>query len=74
MKRLHVHVSVDDLVQSIRFYSTLFAFDTVLTVPACLSLWARRRYPVAVGWVTVGAAFVSDASLGAALVWPSCST
>ena len=25
MKRLHVHVSVEDLEQSIRFYSTLFA-------------------------------------------------
>ena len=25
MKRFHVHVSVDDLAQSIRFYSTLFA-------------------------------------------------
>ena len=25
MKRLHVHVSVEDLTQSIRFYSTLFA-------------------------------------------------
>jgi hypothetical protein len=25
MKRLHVHVSVDDLAQSIRFYSTLFS-------------------------------------------------
>jgi len=31
MKRLHVHVSVEDLAQSIRFYSTLFAADpTVL--------------------------------------------
>jgi catechol 2,3-dioxygenase-like lactoylglutathione lyase family enzyme len=31
MKRLHVHVSVDDLAQSIRFYSTLFAAEpTVL--------------------------------------------
>ena len=31
MKRLHVHVSVDDLDQSIRFYSTLFAAEpTVL--------------------------------------------
>jgi hypothetical protein len=31
MKRLHVHVSVDDLNQSIRFYSTLFATEpTVL--------------------------------------------
>jgi hypothetical protein len=31
MKRLHVHVSVDDLAQSIRFYSTLFSAEpTVL--------------------------------------------
>ena len=27
MKRLHVHVGVDDLAQSIRFYSTLFAAE-----------------------------------------------
>jgi catechol 2,3-dioxygenase-like lactoylglutathione lyase family enzyme len=27
MKRLHVHVSVDDLAQSIRFYSTLFGSE-----------------------------------------------
>src|SRR5438477_10031116 len=27
MKRLHVHVSVDDLTQSMRFYSTLFAAE-----------------------------------------------
>ena len=27
MKRLHVHVGVDDLDQSIRFYSTLFAAE-----------------------------------------------
>jgi catechol 2,3-dioxygenase-like lactoylglutathione lyase family enzyme len=27
MKRLHVHVAVDDLTQSIRFYSTLFAVE-----------------------------------------------
>ena len=27
MKRLHVHVGVDDLDQSIRFYSTLFATE-----------------------------------------------
>ena len=27
MKRFHVHVSVDDLTQSIRFYSTLFAAE-----------------------------------------------
>jgi catechol 2,3-dioxygenase-like lactoylglutathione lyase family enzyme len=27
MKRLHVHISVDDLDQSVRFYSTLFAAE-----------------------------------------------
>jgi catechol 2,3-dioxygenase-like lactoylglutathione lyase family enzyme len=27
MKRLHVHVSVDDLAQSIRFYSTVFSAE-----------------------------------------------
>ena len=27
MKRLHVHVAVDDLAQSTRFYSTLFAAE-----------------------------------------------
>ena len=31
MKRLHVHVAVEDLAQSVRFYSTLFAAEpTVL--------------------------------------------
>jgi catechol 2,3-dioxygenase-like lactoylglutathione lyase family enzyme len=33
MKRLHVHVSVDDLAQSIRFYSTLFAAAPTVTKP-----------------------------------------
>ena len=27
MKRFHVHVAVEDLDQSIRFYSTLFAAE-----------------------------------------------
>jgi hypothetical protein len=31
MKRLHVHVSVDDLAQSVRFYSTLFATEPTVT-------------------------------------------
>jgi len=31
MKRFHVHVSVDDLQQSIRFYSTLFDSDPAVT-------------------------------------------
>jgi SAM-dependent methyltransferase len=30
MKRMHVHVSVDDLAQSTRFYSTLFAAEPTL--------------------------------------------
>jgi catechol 2,3-dioxygenase-like lactoylglutathione lyase family enzyme len=33
MKRLHVHVSVDDLAQSTRFYSTLFAAEPSVVKP-----------------------------------------
>ena len=33
MKRLHVHVSVDDLAASARFYSTLFAAEPSVTKP-----------------------------------------
>jgi catechol 2,3-dioxygenase-like lactoylglutathione lyase family enzyme len=33
MKRLHVHVSVDDLARSIRFYSALFAATPAVTKP-----------------------------------------
>ncbi|HEU4627603.1 MAG TPA: ArsI/CadI family heavy metal resistance metalloenzyme [Steroidobacteraceae bacterium] len=33
MKRLHVHVSVDDVAKSIQFYSTLFAAEPVVTKP-----------------------------------------
>jgi catechol 2,3-dioxygenase-like lactoylglutathione lyase family enzyme len=33
MKRPHVHVSVDDLAQSIRFYSALFAAQPTVTKP-----------------------------------------
>ena len=31
MKRLHIHVSVDKLEESIRFYNTLFGVDPVKT-------------------------------------------
>ena len=31
MKRLHVHVSVDDLAKSIQFYSTLFAAEPTVS-------------------------------------------
>jgi hypothetical protein len=33
MKRMHVHVSVEDLAQSIRFYSTLFATEPTVVKP-----------------------------------------
>ena len=33
MKRLHVHVAVDDLAQSIGFYSTLFGSPPAVTKP-----------------------------------------
>jgi len=33
MKRLHVHVSVDDLAHSVRFYSTLFAAEPTVLKP-----------------------------------------
>jgi hypothetical protein len=33
MKRFHVHVSVEDLAQSIRFYSTLFAVEPTVLKP-----------------------------------------
>ena len=33
MKRLHVHVGVSDLDQSVRFYSTLFAAEPTVTKP-----------------------------------------
>jgi catechol 2,3-dioxygenase-like lactoylglutathione lyase family enzyme len=33
MKRFHVHVSVEDLASSVRFYSTLFAAEPVVRKP-----------------------------------------
>jgi catechol 2,3-dioxygenase-like lactoylglutathione lyase family enzyme len=33
MKRLHVHVTVEDLAQSVRFYSTLFAAEPSVLKP-----------------------------------------
>lgn len=33
MKRLHVHVAVEDLSQSVRFYSTLFAAEPTVLKP-----------------------------------------
>lgn len=36
MKRLHVHVSVDDLAASARFYSALFAAEPTVSKPDCV--------------------------------------
>ena len=33
MKRLHVHLSVDDIDRSVRFYSALFAAEPTITKP-----------------------------------------
>jgi catechol 2,3-dioxygenase-like lactoylglutathione lyase family enzyme len=33
MKRLHVHASVEDVAQSVWFYSTLFAAEPTVTKP-----------------------------------------
>ena len=53
MKRLHVHVNVDDLAPSIRFYSTLFAVGSFLfgaygrgllcVAVAAVSVWLIHR-------------------------------
>src|SRR6202047_2247925 len=58
MKRLHVHVSGDDLAQSIRFYSTLFAAEPtvrkadyakwMLDDPRVNFAISQRGYPVGV--------------------------
>ena len=45
MKRFHVHMSVDDLDQSIRFYSTLFASQpTVVKSDYARDETFRRRF------------------------------
>jgi signal transduction histidine kinase len=41
--------------------------DVALAVVACLSLWIRRRHPLAIGLFTVGASAVSVGAGGAAL-------
>ncbi len=35
MKRLHVHVAVEDLIPSVSFYSTLFAAETAVLKDDC---------------------------------------
>jgi signal transduction histidine kinase len=45
---------------------TMLVINGALAVPVCLSLWARRRHPVAVAWLSVGLSALSNASVHAA--------
>lgn len=45
----------------------LATVDVVLGIAACLSLWVRRRYPLAVGLAAVGASAFSGLAGGAAI-------
>jgi signal transduction histidine kinase len=48
--------------------TTMVVLNAALSVPACLSLWARRRHPLGVAWLTVALAAASSASVHAAQV------
>ncbi len=48
--------------------TTLLVIDGLLAIPACLSLWVRRRYPVGVAWAAVALCSVSNCAAAAALV------
>jgi signal transduction histidine kinase len=49
-----------------RVSTALFVLNLALSVPACLSLWVRRRAPVAVAWLTVVLSAGSSGSVHAA--------
>ena len=57
MKRLHVHVGVEDLSQSIRFYSTLFGAEPTVT-KADYAKWMlddpRVNFAISAGHATTG--------------------
>jgi signal transduction histidine kinase len=48
--------------------TAVFAINLALAVPACLSLWLRRRHPVGVAWLAACLAAISSASVHAAQV------
>jgi signal transduction histidine kinase len=48
--------------------TVVFVIDAVLAVPACILVWFRRRYPLLIGWLVIGAAVFSDGAWGAATV------
>lgn len=45
----------------------LATIDVALAVVACLALWVRRRHPLAVGILAIGASALSGGAVGAAL-------
>lgn len=51
-----------------RVSTTLVVVNLALSVPVCLSLWARRRNPLAVAWLAVALTVASSASVHAAHV------
>jgi catechol 2,3-dioxygenase-like lactoylglutathione lyase family enzyme len=57
MKRMHVHVGVEDLAQSLRFYSTLFGAEPSV-VQADYAKWMlddpRLNFAISVGHATRG--------------------
>ncbi|MFZ4109839.1 MAG: ArsI/CadI family heavy metal resistance metalloenzyme [Polymorphobacter sp.] len=57
MKRMHVHVGVDDLTQSLRFYTTLFGAEPSM-VAADYAKWMlddpRLNFAISVGHATRG--------------------
>src|SRR5690242_13774138 len=66
MKRLHVHVSVDDLAQSIRFYSTLFAAEpTVIKSDYAKWMLEDPRVNFAISKRAVGASGISHLGIQA---------
>jgi signal transduction histidine kinase len=51
------------------YVSTVWlVIDTALAIPACVLVWFRRRQPLLIGWLVVGASLVSDGCWGAATV------
>jgi catechol 2,3-dioxygenase-like lactoylglutathione lyase family enzyme len=57
MKRMHVHVGVDDLAQSMRFYTTLFGAEPSIVQPD-YAKWMledpRLNFAISVGHATRG--------------------
>ena len=58
MKRLHVHVSVDNLTDSIKFYSGMFGAEPTVAKPD-YAKW-KLEDPQSKPWINVGCKFHPD--------------